>query len=182
MGLKQGEIKVQGKWKNWDRRKARQQIYLAPGVNDEISKVGLMVSAEARQIASAAVSSKATSRADLAVVPSKVRFKDVRQWRTKRNTAVSKQGDTILVGLVVSDHYLSIVLEFGADTASGFISPSGFMRAAALKVAKGGYRFQPPRQARQDKARRAAETAGNRRAKRVSVRNRKNSRAGRKRR
>lgn len=178
MGLKQGEIKVTGKWKQ-DRARARQQVYRVSTGSGEITKVGEAVAAAAKQNAATAAKSKSVLRGDVDLVAGQIRFKDIRQFTTKQNTNVSKRGDQILVGLVISDNFLSMALEFGAQTSKGFLSPSGFMRAAALKVAKRGYRFAPPKPAEQQKAIQQGQRLADRYAKKVSARNRRNARSGR---
>jgi len=183
MGLKQGEIKVSGRWKQ-DRRQARQRVYRVAGGSQEIERVGESIAAEAKRVADTAVRSKATMLGELSLVPSEISFKDIREWSIRQNSSVSKRGDQILVGLVISDSFQSMALEFGAQTKGGFISPAGFMRAAALKVAKRGYRFQPAKSAEQQKALAQGQKFADKQAKATSTRNRKNARKrwGRKRR
>lgn len=176
MGLKQGEIKVTGRWTQ-DRRRARQQIYRVAGGSAEIRNVGEDVASAAKTGAETAVRSKSALRGDLALVPSQITFKDIRQFSIAKNGEVSKKGDQILVGLVVSDSFLSMALEFGADTREGYVSPSGFMRAAALKVAKKGYRFQPAKASEQQRVVSRAQRAADRAAKRRSTQARKAAKA-----
>lgn len=182
MALKQGEIKISGQWKGWDRRKARQAMYRVVGASGEIEAVGERVVAEAKSIAAFSSQSKDVERSGLAYLPELIRFKDIKPFGAKRNTLVSKAGDKLLVGLVISDHRLSMALEFGAETRNGYLSPTGFMRVAALKVAKSGLKFQPAKKADQDKQVARAQKSADRTAKRVSQRNRKNARKGRRKR
>jgi hypothetical protein len=171
----QGEYRITGVWRQ-DTRRVRQQIYAVAGGGQEIRQIGEAVASAAQVTAQSAATSSSAARSDLLLVPTQVSFKDIRQFTIKKNAAVSKRGDQILVGLVVADHPLSLALEFGAQTRRGAISAAAFMRSAALKIAGRGYRFQPAKPDEQQKALAKAQTQANRVAKKVSTRNRRAAR------
>jgi hypothetical protein len=174
---RRGELSISGKWKDWNRRTNRQAVYSAPGVASAIADVGEQTASVAKDRAQIASNWTTGGLVDVSGVANLVGFKDVRRWQAKKNASVSKSGDQILVGLVVSDDYASMALEFGVDNDAGSVAAAGFMRQAAQKMGRAGIRFIPALPGEQQKSLRKGQRLANKTEKnRVAGNKRRSSR------
>jgi hypothetical protein len=135
------KISIAGKVK-LNRADAAKAIYQQRNTQRAITQVGQGAAAAAQSRASGAVRASSNERGTMLNLPFQIRFKDVLPFYAPGAAKVvgTNAGQTIQVGLVVSDSSASQNLEFGLNGQPA----TGYMRGAAVEASsKPGVRFSP---------------------------------------